>query len=88
LASPEQSAATLVFAARRECRMPRTTRNPDPQTTDKRYLQTTIGDLRKLYGPDFAKGYADNEKIVDVIRKQPSLMTVILHYETRWFEKL
>jgi hypothetical protein len=59
--------------------MPETPRNPDPQTSDKKYLQTTIGDLRKLYGADFAKGCAENEKIADVVQKQPSLMRVIRH---------
>jgi hypothetical protein len=27
-----------------------TARNPDPETSNKKYLQTTIGDLSKLYG--------------------------------------
>ena len=53
------------------------------ETSDNRDLQATIGDLRKLYGVDFAKGCADNEKIADVARKEPSLMSVIRHHETK-----
>jgi hypothetical protein len=68
--------------------MPQTARNSDPDTSNKKYFETTIGDLRKLYGTGFAKGYEDNEKIADVIRKQPSLMTVIRHYERKWFEQI
>ncbi len=63
-------------------------RNPDPETSDKKYLQTTIGDLRKLYGANFAKGCADNESIADVARKRPSLMRVIRNHERNWFEKI
>jgi len=58
------------------------------ETSDKKYVQTTIGDLRKLYGVNFAKGCDDNEKIADVIQKQPSLMRVIRHHERNWFEKI
>ncbi len=58
------------------------------ETSDKKYLQTTIGDLRKLYGADFAKGCADTEKIADVARKQPSLMRVIRRYERKRFEQI
>ena len=53
------------------------------EASDNRDFQTTIGDLRKLYGVDFAKGCADNEKIADVARKEPSLMSVIRHHETK-----
>jgi hypothetical protein len=67
--------------------VPQTERN-GPETTGKKYFQTTIGDLRKLYGPGFAKGCKDNEKIADVLRKHPSLMTVIRHYQRKWIEKL
>jgi hypothetical protein len=68
--------------------MPETERNRDPQTSDKKYFETTIGDLRKLYGADFAKGCADNEKIVDVVRKMPSLRMVIRHRELKRFEQI
>jgi hypothetical protein len=46
------------------------------------------GDLRKIYGADFAKGCADDEKIPDVLRKRPSLRNVIRHHEAKRFEKL
>ncbi len=68
--------------------MPETAPDSDNENSDKKYLQTTIGDLRKLYGADFAKGCADNEKIVDVARKQPSLMRVIRHHERKRFEQI
>jgi hypothetical protein len=59
-----------------------------PETSDNREFQATIGDLRKLYGVDFAKGCADNEKIADVARRQPSVMRVIRHHETKLFEQI
>ena len=68
--------------------MPETAPNPDTERRERKYVQTTIGDLRKLYGPHFAKGRGDNEKIADVIQKQPSLMRVIRHHERKWFEKI
>jgi hypothetical protein len=68
--------------------MPETARNPGPETSDKKCFQTTIGDLRKLYGPGFAKGCSDSEKITDVVRKQPSLMRVIRHHELKRFEQI
>jgi hypothetical protein len=37
---------------------------------------------------DFAKGCADNEKIADVLRKQPSLRRVIRDREARRFEQI
>jgi hypothetical protein len=42
----------------------------------------------KLYGADFAKGCADNEKIADVLRKMPSLRRVIREREARRFEQI
>jgi hypothetical protein len=69
--------------------MPETARNRDPVTRGKKYQQqTTIGDLRKLYGADFAKGCADSEKIADVVQKRPSLMRVIRHRELKRFEQI
>ncbi len=47
-------------AIKEKHRMPQTT-----ETSDSREFQASIGDLRKLYGVDFAKGCADNEKIAD-----------------------
>ncbi len=54
--------------------------------SDKKYLETTIGELRKRYGSDFAKGCGDNEKIMDVLRKLPLLRRVIREHEARRFE--
>jgi hypothetical protein len=68
--------------------MSRTARSTGNRDQRRRYGQGTIGNLRKRYGAGFAKGHADNEKIADVIRKQPSLMTVILRFEEKWFEEL
>jgi hypothetical protein len=50
--------------------------------------ETTIGELRKTYGADFAKGCADNEKIADVLRKLRSLRMVIREREARRFEQI
>jgi hypothetical protein len=68
--------------------MPETAPNPDAESGERKYVQTTIGDLKKLYGMGFAKGCDDNEKIADVIQKQPSLMRVIRYHERKWFEKI
>jgi hypothetical protein len=68
--------------------MPDGKRNRDPETSDKKYQQTTIGDLRKLYGADFAKGCADNEKMADVVQKRPSLTRVIRRRELKRFEQI
>jgi hypothetical protein len=73
---------SLVFAARRNavCR-----KQPRP---------ATIGTSNHRWGfakalwCGFSKGCADNEKIADVARKQPSLMTVIRHHETKLFEQI
>jgi hypothetical protein len=67
--------------------MPETAPNASPEISDitaiseRKYLQTTIGDLRKLYGANFAKGCEDTVQITDVVRKQPSLMRVMPHRE-------
>jgi hypothetical protein len=68
--------------------MPKTDRNSDTESNQTKYLQTTIGELRKVYGVDFAKGCDDSEKIADVIRREPSLMRVIRHYERKWLEQI
>jgi hypothetical protein len=68
--------------------MPKAAPHPDPEISKKKYLETTIGDLRKLYGADFAKGCADNEKITAVVRKNPSLMRVIRRRELKRFEQI
>jgi hypothetical protein len=77
----------LGFGAKERC-MPETERNSDTESSENKYLQTTIGDLRKVYGVDFAKGCSDGEKITDVIRKEPSLMRVIRQHERKWFEQI
>jgi hypothetical protein len=84
---PEQSASDLVSAARR-CPMPETARHRDTENSNKKYCEITIGELRKTYGADFAKGCGDNEKITDVVRKMPSLRTVIRDREARRFEQI
>ena len=43
----------------------------------QKFCETTIGELRRTYGADFAKGCADHEKVADVLRKLPSLRRVI-----------
>ena len=68
--------------------MPQTARNPNPETSDKKYCETTVGELRRLYGADFARGCEDNEKIVDVLRKMPSLRILIRHRELKRFEQI
>jgi hypothetical protein len=59
-----------------------------PHPGSKKYCQTTIGELRRAYGVDFAKGCADNEKMADVLRKLPSLRRVIRDREARRFEQI
>ena len=68
--------------------MARTARNnPYPETRHK-YFETTLADLRKHYCPDFAKGYADSEKLGDVVKRQPALMEIIRHWERKCFEQI
>jgi hypothetical protein len=57
------------------------------EVSNKKYGETTIGELRKIHGADFAKGSADKEKIIDVLRKLPSLRKVIREREARLFEQ-
>jgi hypothetical protein len=48
-----------------------------------------IGALRKTsYGPSFAKGCADNERLSDVLAKDASLRRVILDYEAARLEQI
>jgi hypothetical protein len=48
-----------------------------------------IGALRKTsYGPSFAKGSADNERLSDVLAKDASLRRVILDYEAARLEQI
>jgi hypothetical protein len=68
--------------------MPETARNPDPESSERKYQQTTIGDLRRLYGPGFAKGCKDSEKMADVVERRPSLMRIIRSRELKWFEQI
>jgi hypothetical protein len=68
---------TLIRFGGKEMPMPKAAPHPDPDISKTKYSETTIGDLRRLYGPGFAKGCKDNERIADVVRKQPSLMRVI-----------
>ena len=68
--------------------MPETARHRDTEISNKKDCETTIGEMRKTYGADFAKGCADNEKIADVLRKLPSLRRVIRDHEARRFEQI
>jgi hypothetical protein len=48
-----------------------------------------IGALRKTsYGPSFAKGCADNERLSDVLAKDASLRRVILDCEAARLEQI
>jgi hypothetical protein len=68
--------------------MPERARHRETEASDKKYCETTIGELRKTYGADFAKGCADNEKLTDVLPKLPSLRRVIRDREARRFEQI
>lgn len=41
----------------------------------RKHGNTLVGTLRKTYGPSFAPGHSDHEKLADVLRKmdEPSL---------------
>ncbi len=67
--------------------MPETERHHET-IIGKKYFETTIGDLRKIYGADFAKGCTDDEKIPDVLRRYPLLRNVIREHETKRFEQI
>ena len=47
-----------------------------------------IGALRQTYGPSFAKGCADNERLSDVLAKDASLRRVIRDHEAEKFEQI
>jgi hypothetical protein len=47
-----------------------------------------VGALRKTYGPDFAKGCADNERLSEVLAKDASLRRLIRHREAGKFEQI
>jgi hypothetical protein len=66
--------------------MPKAAPHSDTEISNKKYGETTIGELRKIYGADFAKGCADDEKLLDVLRKWPSLRGVIRDREAKRFE--
>ena len=68
--------------------MPETARHRETEISDKKFCETTIGELRRTYGVDFAKGCADHEKVADVLRKLPSLRRVIREHEARWLEQI
>jgi hypothetical protein len=68
--------------------MPKAAPHSDTEISNKKYGETTIGELRKIYGADFAEGCADNETIADVLRKRPSLKKVIRDREARRFVAL
>ena len=67
--------------------MTETARHRD-EVSSKEYGETSIGELGKTYGADFAKGCADNEKITDVLRRLPSPRRVIRDREARRFEQI
>ena len=47
-----------------------------------------VGALRKTYGPNFAKGCADNERLSEVLAKDASLRRVIRDHEAEKFEQI
>jgi hypothetical protein len=47
-----------------------------------------IGVLRKTYGPSFAEGCADNERLSDVLAKDASLRRVIRDHEAGRLEQI
>jgi len=54
----------------------------------KKHGNTLIGTLRKTYGPHFAKGCADDEKLSDVLHKldEPSLSALVEDHEAGTLE--
>jgi len=42
----------------------------------KKHGNTLVGTLRKVYGPHFASGFADTDKLSDVLKKQPEHTTL------------
>ena len=78
----------LRFDGKDRMPMPKAAPHPDTEISHKKYGETTIGELRRTYGADFAEGCADHEKLVDVLRKLPSLRKVIRDREARRFEQI
>jgi hypothetical protein len=78
----------LRFGGKKRMPMPKAPPHLDTEISHKKYGETTIGELRKIYGADFAEGCADNEKIADMLRKLPSLRKVIREREARRFVAL
>jgi hypothetical protein len=76
------------FGGKEKMPMPKAAPHPDSEISHKKHGETTIGELRKIYGADFAKGCADHEKLVDVLRKWPSLRGMIRDREARRFVAL
>jgi hypothetical protein len=54
----------------------------------KKHGNTLISTLRKTYGPHFAKGCADDEKLSDVLHKldEPSLSALVEDHEAGTLE--
>jgi hypothetical protein len=49
----------------------------------RKHGNTQIATLRKIYGPSFAKGFADHEKLSEVLAKldEHSLSQLVKHHE-------
>lgn len=49
----------------------------------RKHGNTQVGTLRKIYGPSFAKGFGDHERLSDVLAKldEPSLTHLVKHHE-------
>jgi len=56
----------------------------------RKHGNTLIGTLRKTYGPDFAKGCAEDEKLSDILATlgEPSLSHLIRDHETGKLEQI
>ena len=63
-------------------------RGRDPQAKKPYCHQALIGEMRRRYGADFAKGFADNERLIEVLRKLPSLRRVIRDHEAMRFDRI
>ena len=60
------------------------------KTGEREYGNTLIRTLRKTYGPDFAKGCADDEKLSDILATlgEPSLSHLIRDHEAGKLEQI
>ncbi len=49
----------------------------------RKHGNTLIGTLRKIYGPSFAKGFGDRDKLSDVLAtlEEHSLSELVKHHE-------